>query len=126
MLLNGNFRDEGRSISFSFVFGGADRMKSPSILVTGGARFIGTHIVRSILAMEEFIEYGLIILDDRSGGFQENVPEHPRVEFIEGSITDQDLVNQLFEAKRFDYVYHPAASSRSTARSSGFWWPQPK
>ena len=84
-------------------------MKCSKILVTGGAGFIGSHVVRAILSHDGLSETRVVILDDLSGGFRENIPQDSRVEFIEGSITDQGLVNQLFEAKRFAYVYHLAA-----------------
>jgi UDP-glucose 4-epimerase len=74
-----------------------------SVLVTGGAGFIGSHVA------EELVKRGheVVVLDDLSGGFVDNIV--PGIEFIEGSINDVALVNQLFEQKRFDYVYHLAA-----------------
>jgi UDP-glucose 4-epimerase len=47
------------------------------------------------------------VLDDLSGGFEDNVPAGAR--FVRGSVTDDGLVMRLFEAERFDYVYHLAA-----------------
>lgn len=74
-----------------------------TILVTGGAGFIGSHVA------EELYRRGnrVMVLDDLSGGFPENVV--PGVELIQGSINDSALVNRLFEENRFDYVYHLAA-----------------
>jgi UDP-glucose 4-epimerase len=51
--------------------------------------------------------HNVVVLDDLSGGFQENLPAG--VEFIKGSITDVELINRLFEKYRFDFVYHLAA-----------------
>ncbi|MFZ2448256.1 MAG: NAD-dependent epimerase/dehydratase family protein [Syntrophobacteraceae bacterium] len=72
-------------------------------LVTGGAGFIGAHLVRELL--RSGIE--VVVLDDLSGGFEENIPD--KVRFIKGSVTNGDLVNNLFAEFRFDYVYHLAA-----------------
>ena len=72
-------------------------------LVTGGAGFIGSHVVRNLLSEG----HEVLVFDDLSGGFVENIP--PQAEFVEGSITDCSLVNQLFGDYRFDYVYHLAA-----------------
>jgi UDP-glucose 4-epimerase len=49
----------------------------------------------------------VVVLDDLSGGFVDNVPPHAR--FIQGSVTDYDLVQRLFRDNRFDYVFHLAA-----------------
>jgi UDP-glucose 4-epimerase len=80
-----------------------------AILVTGGAGFIGSHATRAILTNPDLGHYRLIVLDDLSGGFRENVPRDPRVEFVLGSITDRKLVDTLFQRHRFAYVYHIAA-----------------
>jgi len=74
-----------------------------SILVTGGAGFIGSHVTAELLARG----HRVVVLDDLSGGFRENVAEGAA--FVQGSITDADLVNRLFDAERFEHVYHLAA-----------------
>jgi UDP-glucose 4-epimerase len=48
-----------------------------------------------------------VALDDLSGGYRENLP--PEVEFVEGSITDPDLLAKLFAEHSFRYVFHLAA-----------------
>jgi UDP-glucose 4-epimerase len=80
-----------------------------NLLVTGGAGFIGCHVVRALLANGDFDKFHIVVLDDLSGGFLDNVPQDPRVEFVLGSITDEELVNTLFRHHRFNFVYHFAA-----------------
>ena len=72
-------------------------------LITGGAGFIGSHVAKHCLAMG----HKVIILDDLSGGFEDHIPDGAL--FVEGSITDERLVKELFAVNHFDYVYHLAA-----------------
>ncbi len=72
-------------------------------LVTGGAGFIGSHVSNHLLELG----HEIVVLDDLSGGFEDNV--NPKATFVNGSITDTLLIDQLFEQHQFDYVYHLAA-----------------
>jgi UDP-glucose 4-epimerase len=74
-----------------------------NMLVTGGAGFIGSHVAEELVAGG----HSVVVLDDLSGGFRENVPEGAILE--EGSVTDVPTVNRLFDEYQFDYVYHLAA-----------------
>ncbi|MFC2175507.1 NAD-dependent epimerase/dehydratase family protein [Bacteroidota bacterium] len=72
-------------------------------LVTGGAGFIGAHVVESLIEMNQHV----IVLDDLSGGYAENI--HADATFIQGSIVDHQLVSKIFEEHNIDLVYHLAA-----------------
>jgi UDP-glucose 4-epimerase len=72
-------------------------------LVTGGAGFIGSHVVDDLMARGVEV----VVLDDLSGGFVENVTGGAR--FIQGSVLDVALIKQLFRDESFDYVFHLAA-----------------
>jgi UDP-glucose 4-epimerase len=80
-----------------------NREQPTTSLVTGGAGFIGSHVVDSLLEMG----HRVLALDDLSGGFRENV--NPDATFIEGSVTDAPLIDRLFDAHHIDYVFHIAA-----------------
>ena len=72
-------------------------------LVTGGAGFLGSHVARHCLALGQQV----VVLDDLSGGFRDQVPADAT--FIQGNITDHELIQRLFAEHEFDYVYHLAA-----------------
>jgi UDP-glucose 4-epimerase len=72
-------------------------------LVTGGAGFLGAHLSRELLSMG----HRVVVLDDLSGGFEENVPAGAQL--VRGSVLDHALLAKLFDEHRFDYVYHLAA-----------------
>jgi UDP-glucose 4-epimerase len=73
------------------------------ILVTGGAGFIGSHVTEALVNKGNQV----VVLDDLSGGFKENVVAE--AEFVPGSINDYDLLNHLFDEHIFEYVFHLAA-----------------
>jgi UDP-glucose 4-epimerase len=72
-------------------------------IVTGGAGFMGSHVADHLLQQG----HQVVMLDDLSGGFVENVPEG--AEFVQGSILDVELITRLFQKHKFDYVFHLAA-----------------
>lgn len=73
------------------------------ILVTGGAGFIGSHIV------DAYVDQGhdVTTLDNLSTGRRENI--HPKARFVEIDILDRDKVQTVFESAHFDLVNHHAA-----------------
>jgi UDP-glucose 4-epimerase len=74
-----------------------------SVLVTGGAGFIGSHVTDELIKQGEHV----IVIDDLSGGFEENV--NPNAIFIKGDICDYELVKQIFTDYKIEYVFHLAA-----------------
>jgi len=72
-------------------------------LVTGGAGFIGSHVVKHLLSMN----HEVVVLDDLSGGFEDYIPSDAK--FFKGSINNNNLLIRLFSEYNFDYVYHLAA-----------------
>lgn len=88
------------------------------ILVTGGAGFIGSHYVRSLLAGElatddpaATSDARVTVLDKLTyAGNRANLPSaHPRLDFVQGDICDQALLRDLFEGH--DAILHCAAES---------------
>jgi UDP-glucose 4-epimerase len=73
------------------------------VLVTGGAGFIGAHVARHLLEAD----HDVVVLDDLSGGYEENVPTGAT--FVDGTVTDAELVDELFRAHEFAHVFHLAA-----------------
>jgi UDP-glucose 4-epimerase len=73
-------------------------------LVTGGAGFIGSHVVREGLAAG----WGITILDDLSTGFEQNVPAGANVRLVRGDIRDGRVVDGCLRG--VDAVFHLAAA----------------
>jgi dTDP-glucose 4,6-dehydratase len=84
-----------------------------TILITGGAGFIGSHVVRRFV--NNYPEYRIVNLDALTyAGNLENlkdVDSKPNYEFVIGNINNASFINQLFEKYRFDAVLHLAAES---------------
>lgn len=76
-----------------------------TVLVTGGAGFIGSHVARELVGKG----YEVIILDDLSTGRLDDVPKSANLLII-GSITDPLTLRSL-RNKNIDFVYHYAAFS---------------
>lgn len=88
-------------------------MSSKTILITGGAGFIGSHLVRRMV--NRYPEYRIINLDKLTyaGNLAnlKDVEQAPNYEFVKADIVDGDLMISLFEKYRFDGIMHLAAES---------------
>jgi len=84
-----------------------------TILITGGAGFIGSHVVR--LFVNKYPEYKIVNLDKLTYAGNLNnlkdIENKPNYEFVKGDIVDSDFIQKLFEEKQFDGVIHLAAES---------------
>ena len=95
------------------------------ILITGGAGFIGSHVVRRFV--NKYPEYEIINLDALTyAGNLENlsdIKDKGNYRFVKGDITDSDFINKLFGENQFDGVIHLAAEThvdRSITNPMGF------
>ncbi|MDF4220179.1 dTDP-glucose 4,6-dehydratase [Maribacter sp. M208] len=86
---------------------------SKKIVITGGAGFIGSHVVRRFV--KQYSSYQIFNLDALTyAGNLENLKDiesAPNYTFIKGDITDEKFINELFEEQKFDSVIHLAAES---------------
>ena len=78
-------------------------MATVKILVTGGAGFIGSHVVRVLL--EGGAE--VVVLDNLVTGKEENLPRHRNLTFMKGDVTDGVVVKRALEG--CEHVVHLAA-----------------
>lgn len=83
------------------------------ILLTGGAGFIGSHVLR--LMVNKYPDYKIFNLDKLTyaGNLQNltDLENKPNYEFIKGDITDQAFIESIFKQHAFDSVIHLAAES---------------
>jgi nucleoside-diphosphate-sugar epimerase len=81
-----------------------------SVLVTGGAGFIGSNITEALLMQG----YRVVILDDLSTGKMENIfqiEEHDNLKFVKGSILDSGLLRSIIKSENISLISHQAAAS---------------
>ena len=88
-------------------------MDIKKIIITGGAGFIGSHVVRRFVTQHP--EYHIINLDKLTyAGNLANlrdIENAPNYEFVKGDIVDADFIDKLFETHQPDAVVHLAAES---------------
>ncbi|MFV0345662.1 MAG: dTDP-glucose 4,6-dehydratase [Bacteroidales bacterium] len=84
-----------------------------TILITGGAGFIGSHVVR--LFVSKYSDYKIVNLDKLTyaGNLAnlKDIENKPNYEFVRADIVDSTLVSDLFKKYQFDGVIHLAAES---------------
>lgn len=80
-----------------------DFFRGTRALVTGGAGFIGSHLVEALVELRASV----VVLDDLSGGSRENLAGFAPVDFVEGSVLDQQALARCTAGCR--WVFHLAA-----------------
>ena len=81
-----------------------------NILITGGAGFIGSHLVDRLLSEG----HKVVVIDNLSLGLERNIAHNlsnVNFEFIKGDVLDKNLMTKVFDGTKFDIVFHLAANS---------------
>lgn len=78
-----------------------EEFRHSRILVTGGAGFVGGNLVRRLLGLN--VE-AIHVVDNLLSAERTNIPDHTCVRFTEGSIADDQVLNELHD--EYDYVFH--------------------
>lgn len=76
------------------------------VLITGGAGFIGSHIVDKLLENN----YSVVVLDNLSSGSEDNLQNSDRLKLYQVNI-EKDNLEEIFEKEKSDYVFHLAAQT---------------
>ncbi len=86
---------------------------SNKIVITGGAGFIGSHVVRRFVKQyPNYLIYNLDLLT-YAGNLANlsDIENEPNYRFVKGDICDAEFINKLFKEEQFDGVIHLAAES---------------
>jgi dTDP-glucose 4,6-dehydratase len=91
----------------------SDTANNKKILVTGGAGFIGSHVVRRFV--NTYPAYEIVNLDKLTYAGNllnlKDIEDKGNYRFVKGDIVDAAFIDQLFETEKFDAVIHLAAES---------------
>jgi UDP-glucose 4-epimerase len=85
-------------------------LKSKSILITGGAGYIGSHVVKLLL---ETTNYKITVIDNLSTGLKSTIDTLKQIrdfQFIEADLSNWKEIEGIFKAKKFNAIIHFAAS----------------
>ncbi len=82
-----------------------EKYQDQTVLITGGAGCIGSNLTRTLISAEAC---KIIVMDDLSSSYRWNVPNHASVEFVHGSVLDEDMLKEVFSEKP-RFVFHLAA-----------------
>lgn len=77
-------------------------MKLGNVLVTGGAGFLGSQLIKKLLPISEHI----YVIDDLSTGNRKTIPDSDKITFYQDSITNEQLLERIMP--KVEYVYHLA------------------
>ena len=80
------------------------RCNAMQVLVTGGAGFIGSHVLRLLQGKAQ-----VTVLDNLTSGSRSHIPSG--MEFVEGDVRDAAVVKKIFAHRHFDAVIHLAAQT---------------
>jgi UDP-glucose 4-epimerase len=75
-----------------------------NVLIVGGAGFVGSNLAKMILSKSTSVR--VTVIDNLMSAEKSNLPEEPRLFFIEGSITEDNILPQVTD--KFDYIFHVA------------------
>ncbi len=86
------------TLEYKSVFG------SMKLLVIGGAGFVGSNLVRLLLETSPDVQ--ITVVDNLLSAERINIPDDQRVNFIEGSITNEEVLNKIGDS--YGYIFHLA------------------
>ncbi|WP_026478016.1 GDP-mannose 4,6-dehydratase [Alkaliphilus transvaalensis] len=76
-----------------------------NVLVTGGAGFIGSQLIKKILPISKHI----YVIDDLSTGLRESIPDSEKITFIKESINNKKIIDEIMP--KVEYIFHLACSN---------------
>jgi len=78
-----------------------NRLENLSCLVTGGAGFVGSNLVKKLL---QYDARNVTIIDNLLSAERTNIPDNTKVEFIEGSVSNDEILSSIKD--EYDFIFH--------------------